>query len=324
MIVNIILRRTSATNCARLHEMSHIRQDRDMQDWQFLPKLTTANIWDSFVLYTLLDDHSGRHSHLTVPHGGNQTDRFEAAMEERNLRIIHDGQPALDHACTKCTRVFQESDGQWRKVEVAVTDGITMGHPVCGDTSCSRALPNTRDKKKRFCSVHDDQHNLCAIIGCTVAVTPGSMTCVNEQHSEMERLHVKRGTSIFRLRQLNARAKGLEIHADGSEVDVDESEWFEVAESGEVCVFHGIPEGATGQADEVSAACSGKSETGNKKIRALFTRRRSHNEQLIVRPCGCIVARATLNSSEGVRSVMVWRSFSSLSPFSSQVYCTFH
>lgn len=142
---------------------------RDMEDWQFIPKLTPPNIWDTFILFTLLDDHSKRKSRLSLPHSGNQSERFEAAMQDRNLRIIHDGQPELDHACDKCTRIFQDADGEWRKVEVAVTDGLTMGHPVCGVTTCSNPLPKNRCQK-RFCDTHDNQHNVCAIVDCDAPV----------------------------------------------------------------------------------------------------------------------------------------------------------
>lgn len=91
------------------------------------------------------------------------------------------------------------------------------------------------------------------------------MTCADPKHIEMERLHIERGTSIFRLRQLNKRAKGLEAVDEEVNSEVDENEWFEISESGEVRVFHGEPEGATGQAD-TEPVCVGKSEKGNRKI----------------------------------------------------------
>ncbi|KZO91312.1 hypothetical protein CALVIDRAFT_521789 [Calocera viscosa TUFC12733] len=45
---------------------------------------------------------------------------------------------------------------------------------------------------------------------------------------------------------------------------------------------------------------------GKKKVlRARFGRRRTHNEQLIVRPCGIIVARGTFYGAEVLGSVVV-------------------
>ncbi len=52
-------------------------------------------------------------------------------------------------------------------------------------------------------------------------------------------------------------------------------------------------------------ACTEKPAEGNRRLRALFGRRRSHNEQLIVRPCGIIVARETFFGSETTPQVIV-------------------
>jgi hypothetical protein len=76
--------------------------------WQFGSKLRTEHVWDAFVLITLMRDCETRFRQLEVPYGGLQKDRFIAAMEERNLRIICDGQDEIDHVCDVCTRTFTE------------------------------------------------------------------------------------------------------------------------------------------------------------------------------------------------------------------------
>jgi hypothetical protein len=43
----------------------------------------------------------------------------------------------------------------------------------------------------------------------------------------------------------------------------------------------------------------------HKRLRAQFGRRRTHNEELIVAPCGIILARQTFYGAEGVNSVAV-------------------
>jgi hypothetical protein len=53
------------------------------------------------------------------------------------------------------------------------------------------------------------------------------------------------------------------------------------------------------------SACPSKPEAGNRKIRALFGRRRTHNEQIMVRPCGIIVARQTFFGSETIPQTVV-------------------
>jgi hypothetical protein len=58
--------------------------------------------------------------------------------------------------------------------------------------------------------------------------------------------------------------------------------------------------------EQVAAvSCDGKPASGNKKIRARLGRRRTHNEQLILRPCGIIVSRATFFGAESVSGVVV-------------------
>jgi hypothetical protein len=76
--------------------------------WQFGSKLQTEHVWDAFVLISLLRDHEDRGRLLEVPHGGMQKDQFTTAMEERKLRIIHEGQDEIDHTCDTCTRKFEE------------------------------------------------------------------------------------------------------------------------------------------------------------------------------------------------------------------------
>lgn len=84
--------------------------------WQFGFKLKTEHIWDAFVILTLLRDREARGRLLDLPHDGNQKDRFTVAMEERNSRIVRQGQSELRHQCRKCTRVYEwyEDDGTLR------------------------------------------------------------------------------------------------------------------------------------------------------------------------------------------------------------------
>jgi hypothetical protein len=50
---------------------------------------------------------------------------------------------------------------------------------------------------------------------------------------------------------------------------------------------------------------TGESDLGNHKLRAKFGHSRTHNEQIVVRPCGIIVARATMVGAEAVSNVLV-------------------
>jgi hypothetical protein len=88
------------------------RETRVLEDagWPWGFRLTTEHVWDAFVILALLRDCKGRLLHLEVPHTGLQKDRFKMAMEARNLRFVHEGQPEVDHWCRKCTRIYREHD----------------------------------------------------------------------------------------------------------------------------------------------------------------------------------------------------------------------
>ena len=52
------------------------------------------------------------HDTLSVPHTGDQDQRFLKAMETRNQRFILYGQPGtVRHCCNRCMRVFQDNIG---------------------------------------------------------------------------------------------------------------------------------------------------------------------------------------------------------------------
>jgi hypothetical protein len=69
------------------------------------------------------------------------------------------------------------------------------------------------------------------------------------------------------------------------------------------------PQAATPQepqaAEEDDASCPSKPDTGIRKTKAIFGRRQTHNEQLIVYPCGVIAACETFYGSETVPQLVV-------------------
>lgn len=89
--------------------------------------------------------------------------------------------------------------------------------------------------------------------------------------------------------QLKARLKaaGVTIPGDSAAMSAEED--------GEVII----------ETVSTPTECGGKSESGNRKLRACFGRRRTHNEQLIMRPCGIILSRGTFYGSEAISAVNV-------------------
>lgn len=109
--------RFSASNASRLYDYTltdHIYFHSS--EWGFSNRLTTNHVWDAFIILSLLEDSLSSSRHLKVPHTGAQTNRFNVAMEERNARIILNGQPdAVQHACDRCMRIFSMPDGTFRE-----------------------------------------------------------------------------------------------------------------------------------------------------------------------------------------------------------------
>jgi CxC6 like cysteine cluster associated with KDZ transposases len=200
------------------------------------------------------------------------------------------------------------------KCQVVVTDRITLGHVCCGVFRCTRPLIKNSD---RFCPAHGNMNNICAIIDCQQPARRGSKTCTLPEHQAMEQKYYERGQAAFTLTQRLQRHRALHLDdtATGPGDVEEEVEWFEVNENHQVSIFTADNPGSVGVSDEVAAVmdpCDSKSPTGNRKLKACFGRRRTHNEQTLVRPCGIIVARATFFGAEAVSNVLVcYRSYAS-------------
>jgi hypothetical protein len=86
----------------------------------------------------------------------------------------------------------------------------------------------------------------------------------------------------------------------------EHQEWFEVSNEGQVTICNEPHPGTIGVDDGPTEPCPSKAPTGNRAIvRAQFGRRRTHNEQTLVRPCGIIFARATMFGAEAVSNFLV-------------------
>lgn len=68
--------------------------------------LTTDIVWNAFYLHALLLDSVRRGIPLFVPHGGKHTNRFNAALDARNGRMVGTGQPHWAHACDECEKII--------------------------------------------------------------------------------------------------------------------------------------------------------------------------------------------------------------------------
>jgi len=166
------------------------------------------------------------------------------------------------------------------KIQAVVCDGDTLGHPCCAVHDCKLPLVTHR---QRFCYQHRHLDLQCSVIGCSAQCAKERRTCGDTQHQALEDAYFRKGKAIFVLRDRLKKA-GVSVPADTLDVPPEDDD--------EVLV-------------ETDLACAGKPEEGNRKLRAYFGRRRTHNEQLIMRPCGVILSRATFFGSEAVSAVNV-------------------
>ena len=159
-----------------------------------------------------------------------------------------------------------------------VCDGDSIGFPCCAVHNCKEPLVTLR---QRFCAHHDCLTLQCAITTCTEPHEPQFRTCADPSHRALELSYFEKGKSLMQLRTRLRNAQG----AEAVPLDSEDSMHPEVLVE--------------------TAVCDEKSEAGNRALKAYFGRRRTHNEQLIVRTCGVIIARATLYGSEAVSGVNV-------------------
>ncbi|KAJ7216432.1 hypothetical protein GGX14DRAFT_561994 [Mycena pura] len=286
----------SATNAARVYDMAlSEQQEHDVAagGWQFGCTLTTENVWDAFVLLALLDYNDRTSSYLFVPHIGDQKDRFTEAMRARNHEVIMEGQDEIAHCCDKCMRVWTAPDGTQRDIQLVIGDGLSMGHRRC---------------------------QICSIVGCNAPVLSGRKSCADPIHHKIEALHYERGKAAFTLRDRFQKHRLAHPHDQAASFEENEDdlgdegeEWFEGIEGADNAVVrHQDHPGSIGVDDTVPCEAV-KSATGNRKYKALFGGVRTHNEQLLVRPCGVIVSRATFYHAEAVSNVLVRHAFFSSS-----------
>jgi hypothetical protein len=117
----------------------------------------------------------------------------------------------------------------------------------------------------------------------------------------LENLKISQPTSSLPIPPAESSRLRNESAALPTDLLPDSSELFDIGER--------AGEGAGIEDEEVEVdiaeRCDGKPETGNRKVRARFGRRWTHNEELCVASCGVILGRATFLGSEAPNGVRV-------------------
>ncbi|KAJ8688737.1 hypothetical protein PTI98_013495 [Pleurotus ostreatus] len=194
------------------------------------------------------------------------------------------GQELYAHACDVCFHVVQGDNGELRKIQAAVCDGNTIGHPCCAVHDSK--IPLAR-RSHWYCLEHTSHEDICAIKGCDLAVEHGHRTCGLEDHRRAESHYFEKGQALF---QLSARLKKAGVTSTTDAMGgVNDEEYDNLAK--------------LENDNEEDLDCDGKPEITRQSVKAAFGRRYTHAELLIMRPCGVILSRATMYGSEAISGV---------------------
>ena len=103
----MLLSWTSATNCARIYNLTFQNSALHLQDkWQFNLEVTSDQVYNAFTLLSLLKDCGNQKAILTVPHTRLAKNWFTGAVQMHNNCLCLCAQPELFHYCLKCTQFF--------------------------------------------------------------------------------------------------------------------------------------------------------------------------------------------------------------------------
>lgn len=275
--------------------------------WECRLTLGYEDVWYAFLLNALLLDHEERQAQLEVAHDApSQVARLEPVLRERNERMMGPGQEFWDHACDLCCWVSTDANGNPREpislvpqllpspithivfdkgqLRSHVVDGVTIGHPCCGQHNCPVPLRSVKD---HYCPEHHGLNRICSVLECEAPADTGSKTCSIPEHRGLETYYQQQGKAMFqlKLRLERARAKSsslsLPIVNDPDPRNLEET----VIES--------------------AMLCGDKPPQGNQQLKARFGRRWTHNDELCTASCGVIIGRVTFMGSEAPNGVRV-------------------
>jgi hypothetical protein len=177
----------------------------------------------------------------------------------------------------------------------AICDGVTITHPCCGVAHCTEPLANV--KRDRFCPGHQHLLKICAVERCEQEASAGYLTCNEPTHRQLEITRKRRNAANFQLRpQLQRTTVATPPDEDITKSLHDDGEALDEGIEEAAVPVNALLEGTT---------CPQKPDVGIRRVTARFGRRQTHNEQIMARPCGMIVARTTFFGSETVPQTVV-------------------
>jgi len=122
----------------------------------------------------------------------------------------------------------------------------------------------------------------------------GHKTCALREHRKLEEWNDERNKAMFQLKKRLERLNTSQPHSSLPQTDMPASEAIEMTFGDEEVLV-----------DQDGLCDSDKPEEGNRRPRARFGRRWTHDEELCVASCGIILGRATFYGSEAPNGVRV-------------------
>ena len=164
-----------------------------------------------------------------------------------------------------------------------------MGCLCCCVLHCQGRLASTKDQ---FCAEHVSQKSLCRVKGCNQPISaPNSNTCTLSEHRAAEKRYWEKEKATFQLKKRFEEQRQRQNPSVNPGWDDDHDE--EDLNTGSEAAVEAVIENGQG--------VKKKSET----VQAHFGRGCTHNRQLIIAPCGMILARETFYFSEAFSTVAV-------------------
>ena len=150
-----------------------------------------------------------------------------------------------------------------------------------------------------FCPSHTYLNHICAIVNCSLPAVIGKKTCALAGHEAVENIHNDRGQARFQLKDRLRRAQ-LAHPCDAFPVE-DASENSNISELVDNLDDNTEEEFGFNSAGQLIPV--EEQSTQKMTLCAQFGRKRTHNEQIFVAPCGIIIARETFYHAEAIYSV---------------------
>ncbi|KAH9824422.1 hypothetical protein DFH28DRAFT_879391 [Melampsora americana] len=317
-----MLMHASIFNLVNLYNDTYNNLSELPENLGFGPSLSESVCKDGMTIVDLLFLADEQSQLLVVPNGGLDSSRYKLAQDLYSSENYSVGSAHRNHACSLCVSETTTAD-RVQLIRAIVTDGVTLGFRRCSasevqrkmvakeidaeegdslhDGPCKRPLLKITD---RFCPYHYKYlHNVCQAQPCIKPTIPGTKTCHLESHILADQKFTEQGNSNFQLSAMLTRPN--------SSLPIDPTVYQDPVTT-QFQDYETIKMGNESNRSEENARDGGASK---KSKEPQMSRKRTHNDQVIVAPCGIILARQTMFNAEAVSAVKVLELSSEISLF---------